>query len=605
MDELTNEFMKISNLYKLYCTEQGFKNKKIEIPTFQRLKCWDEDMSKRLIASIYKKYPIGIITTYLHRVDKNTEKLIIIDGLQRINSIVSYLEHPFGNKYHDNELREEIENFSKILDIDKNIISNIFTQYFSSENFKYSGKLIKNRRDDPIKIALTELLPPIDIDKSNRLYELLNDLSNKFIDKFYDLLEYQVQIAICHCTEQELPEIFENLNVNSKKLEANEIFAATWQYQPDIIVENISIITNINLYYRHIENVYGNKIRFDLEKQINMSNGKYNCYEYLMGLAQLIIDRIGRDDIRNIFYDKINDTKTIKKQVIFDMVTIILSDKCVATDIPKMITSFNIYELRIFEELVLDAADFTVKVVEWAYQAYDKMVFGKNISIYHFTIVFRTYFKNKQLIEENRRYYIQLFTLHLFLNKLTSGIVNINSQNIKNIPKKCNIYMGKVSAVIMKDAIMKAHHKNNQTLVPYFFFLLNKYNMINSNHYNVKSLSTTKRFGNKSSLWKNIVTGEVISKLNDIRLIRSMNNMGNIYFSPNVINYMNDVRDECVNINDYNNCVISEEFRLGILVKLNEDVETSNVTNILKMIDMRTEALINIFLDTFKLFVNY
>jgi len=151
MDELTNEFMKISNLYKLYCTEQGFKNKKIEIPTFQRLKCWDEDMSKRLIASIYKKYPIGIITTYLHRVDKNTEKLIIIDGLQRINSIVSYLEHPFGNKYHDNELREEIENFSKILDIDKNIIGLTLIPFISN-NFR-----LLNVTDDQLLKALNVL----------------------------------------------------------------------------------------------------------------------------------------------------------------------------------------------------------------------------------------------------------------------------------------------------------------------------------------------------------------------------------------------------------------------------------------------------------------
>ena len=88
----------------MYCTEKGFKNKKIEIPTFQRLKCWNANMCKCLITSIYKKYPIGTVTTYLHSVDKSTEKLIIIDGLQRINTIIDMYYKQY-EKIYDSKIR--------------------------------------------------------------------------------------------------------------------------------------------------------------------------------------------------------------------------------------------------------------------------------------------------------------------------------------------------------------------------------------------------------------------------------------------------------------------------------------------------------------------
>jgi len=599
MDELTNEFIKISNLYKLYCTDAGFRNKKIEIPTFQRLKCWNNDMSKCLISSIYEKYPIGIITTYLHTIDKNTSKLIVIDGLQRINTIVSYLEQPFANKYHADELLNEIDNFSKTNNINKKIISAVFDRYFCKNNFGYSGKTIKNRKDDPIRLALVGLPPSIDNDKSNKLYELLQVLSDKFSDKFPDFLEYNVQIAICHCTEDVLPKIFENLNMNSKKLEANEILAATWQHKPDIIIENPDIIANIDTYYKQVEDIYKNKIRFNQEKQERMDNTKYNCYEYIMGLAPFMINRIDNIDIRNIFY---NDNKIIKKQVIFDMITVILSDKCMSKDIPDIITNYNSDELNAFENEVMGAIDFTVKVMKWAYMAYDKMVFS-HMSIYNFIVVFRSYFKNKQIIDENSDYYIQLFTLHMFLNKVTSNNINVSIRNISSIPKKCILFMNKISVSSIKDAVVKLHYKNNKSTVPYFFFLLNKYNMNESNHYNISSLSAKNKLSNKSSLWKYIVSSDVISKFNNARLKQCANNIGNIYFSPNVIDYMRDRKDDSVDINDYTNCIINEEFRKNILVKLIDYVDTSNIADILKTIELRTGELINIFIRTFKFLI--
>ena len=100
-------------------------------------------------------------------------------------------------------------------------------------------------------------------------------------------------------------------------------------------------------------------------------------------------------------------------------------------------------------------------------------------------------------------------------------------------------------------------------------------------------------------MWKNLVTSEDIKKLNDNKLKQILYDIGNVYFSPNVINYMSDENEDDCDINDYRLCVINEEFRINMLVKLNEYLDTSNVEGVLKVINVRTNELINIFIDTY------
>jgi len=598
--DLDNEFIKLCDLHTMYHSERGFKRRKIEIPSFQRFKCWNDNMRKCLISSIYKRFPIGTITTYLDKIEKNTEKLIIIDGLQRINTIISYLEDPFNNNYNKEILLKQIEDTYKSLDINPIIIREIFLSYFSKQNFSILNKVTKNRNNDPIKVSLAKLPQTINSKKFSDLYDIIADLTNEFNEKFKKLCDYQVHVTVCYCDEDVLPEIFENLNVNSKKLEPNEIFAATWQKKSSITIENSKIVKNIGSYYKQFEVIYGAKIRFDEKKMISIQNKSFNCYEYLMGFGQLMVDHISDAGLKKYFYTTVDKHKLIKKQLIFDIITILISDKCLASEVPIKLNSLNEHELNEFECLVLESISFTVKVMKWALFAYDRIIFN-NMSLHSFAIILLVFFKNHINVKKNEDYYIELFVLHMFFDRMMLNFVNITIQNIAVIPKKCDEYMNKISELDMKNAILKINKKSNKMIAFYFFFLLNKFQMIEYDYYNTVELNVKKR--EEISMWKKIVSSKFITKINNSELKQCENNIGNIYFSPCVINCSQEMNDEN-NMNDYEAFVINEEIRQELLIKLNEYLNITNIDGLLNIINARSKGLIDIFINKYKHFLN-
>ncbi len=79
-----NELRSCADLYRMY------KDKVLDIdPDFQRGEVWPEAQKTRFIDSLIKKMPIPSLCFSL---DYNTEKWEVIDGLQRITSIIKFLD---------------------------------------------------------------------------------------------------------------------------------------------------------------------------------------------------------------------------------------------------------------------------------------------------------------------------------------------------------------------------------------------------------------------------------------------------------------------------------------------------------------------------------
>ncbi len=78
-----NELRSCADLYRLY------KTGKLELyPDFQREVVWNQDERSKFIDSLVKQLPIPSLCLSL---DYKTQKWMVIDGLQRMNSIVSFL----------------------------------------------------------------------------------------------------------------------------------------------------------------------------------------------------------------------------------------------------------------------------------------------------------------------------------------------------------------------------------------------------------------------------------------------------------------------------------------------------------------------------------
>ena len=115
-----NELRSCADLFRMY------DKKQLEIqPDFQRNVVWKASAQTRFIDSLIKQLPIPSICISL---DYKTEKRIIIDGLQRISSIIKFLA-------------DDTWRLSRISDIDCNLSGKTVSE-IKQNNWKHDGEII-------------------------------------------------------------------------------------------------------------------------------------------------------------------------------------------------------------------------------------------------------------------------------------------------------------------------------------------------------------------------------------------------------------------------------------------------------------------------------
>lgn len=83
------------------------ENKELVVPMFQRGKRWKPGQESMFIDSLKKGYPVGTLL-FFKRVENNREIYILVDGLQRGNTIKKYMTSPTKylqvHQYHKNQV---------------------------------------------------------------------------------------------------------------------------------------------------------------------------------------------------------------------------------------------------------------------------------------------------------------------------------------------------------------------------------------------------------------------------------------------------------------------------------------------------------------------
>ena len=74
------------------------KNGGMHLPTFQRGYVWQPAAAANLMDSLYREYPVGVITTW-----ETENGQLIVDGQQRIGSIYACCTDEVPETYHDEE----------------------------------------------------------------------------------------------------------------------------------------------------------------------------------------------------------------------------------------------------------------------------------------------------------------------------------------------------------------------------------------------------------------------------------------------------------------------------------------------------------------------
>lgn len=95
---ITPKGISVLELYRLYRTEKLIVNRR-----YQRKLVWTKDEKACLIESLILNYPIPLILLGVFRQSEGEEIYEIIDGMQRLNAIFSFIENKFtvSGKYFD------------------------------------------------------------------------------------------------------------------------------------------------------------------------------------------------------------------------------------------------------------------------------------------------------------------------------------------------------------------------------------------------------------------------------------------------------------------------------------------------------------------------
>ena len=103
MQDLTVRSESIQRLYNYYIDERLVVNRR-----YQRKLVWSIDEKEAFIDSIAKSYPVPMILLAENESVENNI-LEIIDGMQRLNAIVSFIENEFSlnGEYFDLETMAE------------------------------------------------------------------------------------------------------------------------------------------------------------------------------------------------------------------------------------------------------------------------------------------------------------------------------------------------------------------------------------------------------------------------------------------------------------------------------------------------------------------
>lgn len=324
-------------------------NKIIAVPMFQRGKRWNNQQQRTFIDSLIRGFPVGTMLFY-ETFEGGKQTYILVDGLQRGNSIKKYMNNP-TEFFYDKSISDEFcEDLLQI--VNANVPENYATVRSMLTEFIKSAKTFKNLQYyQPAKRIA---------DHFNAGAAPIGDIIDviaKFFDErqaLYDQIALTViPVIVYHGEEENLPEIFDRINSSGTPLDQYEVYAAAWPVNQRFGISNVSIVEcAIKKYDAFISDGF---VIHGYDRENMRKTKKVNAFEYLFGLGKYLVSK----------YDILGFQKTLPDDTVnplgFELVNACLND----TDRIKTLYQ-NIYaipDVDAFENALYKAIDFVVDSV--------------------------------------------------------------------------------------------------------------------------------------------------------------------------------------------------------------------------------------------------
>ncbi len=318
-------------------------NKRIVVPMFQRGKRWSHTQEQVFIDSLIKGYPVGTMLFY-ETFEDNKRTYILVDGLQRGNSIKKYMTNPTEFFYDDSISDEFCESILTLLGKEGKdnyaVIRGILTSFIKKQ------KTFKNLQYFSVAKQIAG-----EFDASFDAIEGLIDTITIFFEERQDLYDKiagtVIPVIVYTGDESNLPDIFDRINSKGTPLDQYEVYAAAWPVNEKYTIENIDIIENIvRKYDAFVEDGY--QIHGYSREEMRTTK-RVNAFEYLFGFSKYLVSKyeiLGFN--KNLADDTVNP-------LAFELVNACLND----TDrIRTLYTNLRTIDLNVLEQAICTAIDF-------------------------------------------------------------------------------------------------------------------------------------------------------------------------------------------------------------------------------------------------------
>lgn len=318
-------------------------NKKIVVPMFQRGKRWNKNQEKTFIDSLIKGYPVGTMLFY-ETFEDNKRTYILVDGLQRGNSIKKHMTNPTEFFYDDSISDEFCTEILKIVGQEdeafyssiRTILTSFIKEQKTFKNLQYYSvaKLIA----DEFKAGYEPIEKLIDTIKN--FFEERQDLYDRIASTVIPVIVYTGE-------ESNLPDIFDRINSKGTPLDQYEVYAAAWPVNEKYAISNLDVIEHIvKKYDSFVEDGY---FIHGYSREEMRTTRKVNAFEYLFGLGKYLVEKyeiLGFN--KNLADDTVNP-------IAFELVNACLND---ADKIRILYKNLQTIDLNVLEKAIYKAIDF-------------------------------------------------------------------------------------------------------------------------------------------------------------------------------------------------------------------------------------------------------
>ena len=318
-------------------------NKRIVVPMFQRGQRWSKDQEKIFIDSLIKGYPVGTMLFY-ETFEDNKRTYILVDGLQRGNSIKKYMTNPTEFFYDESISDEFCGSVLEILNQDNSANYNAIRSILT--NFIKKQKTFKNLQYFSVAKEIADAFG-VGYEVIEQLIEIISMFFEERQDLYDKIAGTVIPVIVYTGDESNLPEIFDRINSKGTPLDRYEVYAAAWPVNEKYVISNTDIIENVVRKYDSLVEDGFQIHGYNREEM--RSNRKVNAFEYLFGFSKYLVNK----------YEILGFNKNIPDDTVnplaYELVNACLND---ADHIRTLYKNLRAVDLNVLETAICNAIEF-------------------------------------------------------------------------------------------------------------------------------------------------------------------------------------------------------------------------------------------------------